>query len=241
MPKYGSSSAFVLVGGRSLLGAKPKTLSYKIAARHEEATGVGDTVMSTLPTGVRAVSLEQGGAFFDTANTHTFLSDVADSVQETASVICAGFGGDTIEQPFVGFEGAYKVEYDVLAQIGNLTKANTRFAFNGAIDQGIILHPLAARTTDTNHTTVDQGASSSAGGAGYVQVTAYSGLTNAVIKIQDSPDNAVWSDLIVFATVTAANVAERATVAGTVDRYVRAIVDVTGTGSVTFFVGFNRY
>ena len=240
MPRYGSSSVFYLVGGRSLLGVQPKTLTSKIAASHEDVTGLGDTIVKTSPTGVQAVGLEHGGAFFDTTSLHAVLSDVADSVQETADVVCVGFGGDTVSQPFIGFEGVYKGEYDVLCQIGNLTKANTKFLFNGAIDRGLILHPLAARTVDTNGTAVDNTAGTTAGGAGYVQVTAYSGLTNAVIKIQHSTDNSVWADLITFATVTAAPTAERKAVSGTVNRYVRALVDVTGTGSTTVFVGFNR-
>lgn len=240
MPKWGGNSVFYLVGGRSLLGIQPKTLGYKHTALHEEATGLGDTVVKSLPTGVSQVSIEHGGAFFDTTSLHAVLSDVADSVQETADVICAGFGGDTIALPFVGFEGVYKGEYDVISQIGKLTKANTKFLFNGAIDDGVILHPLTARTADLNHTTVDQLAGTSAGGAGYVQVTAYSGLTNAVIKIQHSTDDSVWADLITFTTVTSAPTAERKTASGSVNRYVRAAIDVTGTGSVTFWVGFNR-
>lgn len=240
MPKFGSSSVFYLVGGRSLLGAKPKTLSYKIAARHEDSTGVGDTIMETLPTGVSGVSLEQGGAFFDTANTHTFLSDVADSVQETTDVICAGFGGNTIELPFVGFAGAYKAEYDVLCQIGDLTKANTRYGFNGVCDQGVILHPLAARTTDTNGTTVDQLAGTSAGAVGYVQCTAFSGFSGVLVTIEHSTNGSAWATLLTFTTIASAPTAERVAVAGTVNRYVRAVIDVTGSGSITVFVGLKR-
>lgn len=240
MAKFGSASVFYLAGGRSLLGAKPKGLRYKIAAAHEDTLGLGDTIMTTLPTGITMVQLEQSGAFFETTSLHAVLSDVADSVQETTEVICAGFGGNTIELPFVGFSGAFRAEYDVLCEIQKLTKANTKYLFSGAVDQGVILHPLAARTGDTNHTTVDQDASSSAGGAGYLQVTAFSGFSGAVIKIQDSPDDSVWSDLITFTTVDEAPFSERVAVTGDVDQYVRAIVDVTGTGSVTFFVGFAR-
>lgn len=242
MPKYASNSVFYLLGGRSLLGVNPKGLTYTHAAKHEDATGLGDTVVKTLPTGVVTASIEHSGAFFDTTSLHAVLADVADSVQETADCICAGFGGDTLGQPFIGFSGAYKGEYSALCQIGNLTKANTKFIFSGAVDEGVILHPLTARTVDYNHTTVDQLAGTTAGGAGYVQCTDYSGLTSAVVKIQHSTDDAIWSDLITFTNITAAPASERvATAAGaTVNRYVRAIVDVTGTGSITFWVGFNR-
>lgn len=240
--KFGSSSIFYMVDGRSLLGAAPKTLRYKIAAKHEDVTGLGDSIMKTLPTGISSVEFEQGGAFFDTTNTHTFLSDVADSPQETTSVICAGFGGNTIELPFVGISGAFKADYDVLAQIGDLTKANTVYAFGGAVDQGVIMHPLAARTTDTNGTTVDQAAGTTAGGAGYVQCTAFSGFSGVVVKVQHSTDNSLWSDLITFTTIASAPTAERQALGSTatVNRYVRALIDVTGSGSITVFVGFKR-
>jgi hypothetical protein len=242
MPKYGSGSVFYLVGGRSLLGINPKTLSSKVMALHEDATGLGDTIAKSLPTGVLEASLQHGGAFFDTTSLHDVLRDVADDPQETASVICAGFGGDTIGQPFVGYSGVYTGEYETLCEIGKLTKANTRFLFNGAYDDGVILHPLAARTTDTNGTTVDQLAGTTAGGAGYVQCTAFSGFSGAVVKVQHSTDDSSWSDLITFTTIAAAPTAERIALASgaTVNRYVRAMVDVTGTGSITFCVGFNR-
>lgn len=240
MPIYGSSSIFYLLGGRSLLGVKPKSLEYGVEAMHEDYTGIGDTIIITKPTGMSEAMVQHGGAFFDTTSLHDVLKDTADTPQEVTDCICAGFGGDTIGQPFVGYSGTFKSEYRVLSQVGKLTKANTKFIFNGAIDQGVILHPLAARTTDTNGTTVDQSAGTTAGGAGFVQVTAYSGLTNAVIKIQHSTDDSSWSDLITFTTVTAAPTSERVSVSGTVNRYVRAIVDVTGTGSVTFWVAFAR-
>jgi hypothetical protein len=238
--KFGSASVFYLVDGRSLIGSKPKGLSYKITAQHEDTTGIGDTIMNTLPTGVSGIDLQQSGAYFDTTNTHTFLSDVADSVQETASVACVGFGGNTLGQPFVGFGGIFKAEYDVIAQGAKLTKANTKFAFGGAIDSGVILSPLAAATIDANGTTVDQLAGTTAGGAGYVQCTAFSGLTNVIYTIEHSTDGLSWGTLITFSTITAAPTAERVAVSGTVNRYVRAVINVTGTGSATALVGFKR-
>lgn len=240
MPKYGSPSVFYLVGGRSLLGVAPKNLSSGIDSIQENTTGLGDTVRKQQPTGLQQISLEHTGAFFDTSSLHDILRDVADSPQETADVVCVGYGGDTLGQPFYGYAGVYKGLYAPQCQTGNLTKANTKFLFNGAIDDGVILHPLAARTTDTNGTTVDQSAGTSSGGAGYVQVTAFSGFSQAVITIEHSTDGSSWSTLLTFATVTSAPTAERVTVSGTVNRYVRAVIDVTGSGSITVFVGFNR-
>jgi hypothetical protein len=103
------------------------------------------------------------------------------------------------------------------------------------VDMGVVLHDHTAETADGNGTSVDRTASSAAGAGASLHVTAYSGLTNAVIKVQHSTNDGTWADLITFATVTGVT-SEFKTVAGTVNRYVRATWDVTGTGSATFLV-----
>ncbi len=108
-----------------------------------------------------------------------------------------------------------------------------------SVDMGVLLHALGAETADGNGTAVDNAASSAGGAVASLHATAYTGLTNAVIKVQHSTDNSAFADLITFTTVTAAT-SELKTVTGTVNRYVRATVDVTGTGSVTYAVAFAR-
>lgn len=107
------------------------------------------------------------------------------------------------------------------------------------IDWGVALHAHAAETADGSGASVNNGASTTGGGVASLHVSAFSGLTNAIIKIQDSADDAIWADLITFSTVTGLT-HQRATVTGAVDQYVRATVDVTGTGSVTYTVAFAR-
>jgi len=107
------------------------------------------------------------------------------------------------------------------------------------VDMGVILHALAAETADADGDSVDGAASTARGGAASLHVTAYSGLTSAVVKVQHSADDSAWSDLATFATATDVT-HELVTVTGTVNQYVRASVDVTGTGSITFAVAFAR-
>jgi hypothetical protein len=78
------------------------------------------------------------------------------------------------------------------------------------------------------------------GGAGIQAVSQYAGFSGVVGKIQHSPDDSTWADLITFVNVTAAPGAARVTAAGTVDRYTRYTRDVTGSGSFTPFVSFAR-
>lgn len=82
-------------------------------------------------------------------------------------------------------------------------------------------------------------ASTVAGAVGYLHITAYSGFTNVIMKIQHSPDDTTYADLITFTTATAIG-AQRATVAGTIDRFLCSDGNVTGSGSVTVFSGLCR-
>lgn len=105
------------------------------------------------------------------------------------------------------------------------------------VDMGFILHGLAAETATGNGAAIDRGASSANGGTAVLHATAYATLTNAVVKIQHSPDNVTWADLVTFATVTTIGAERRSIPAGTtVNRYVRATITVTGAGSVTYLV-----
>lgn len=126
------------------------------------------------------------------------------------------------------------------------------YSFSAQADEGVesgyIVHGLGAETADVNGTAVDRGTSlsqpagspvaySSNGLVAGIHVTAYSGLTSAAIKIQHSADNSVWADLVAFSSVTAIGKERVKVAAGTqINRYLRVVTDVTGTGSVTFLV-----
>lgn len=126
------------------------------------------------------------------------------------------------------------------ANDSSVTEAS-RFTFAAAADEevelGFVMHALGAETADGNGTAVDRGAgiTSVLGAAAGLHVTAYSGFTSAAFKIQHSEDNSVWADLVAFASVTATGAQVVKLAAGTtINRYLRVVTDVTGTGSVTF-------
>jgi len=110
-----------------------------------------------------------------------------------------------------------------------------------SVEMGYVIHALGAETADGNGTAVDRGASpitpTTHGAVVAMHVTAYSGLTSAAIKVQHSTDNSVWADLVAFTSVTAIGWERKSVADGTtVNRYLRVVTDVTGTGSVTFLV-----
>jgi hypothetical protein len=105
---------------------------------------------------------------------------------------------------------------------------------------GFIVHALAAETVTGNGTAVDRGTVSTPSTHGAdvaISCTAYSGLTSAAIKIQHSTDNSTWADLVSFTTLTAIGNERKVVADGTtVNRYVRVVTTVAGTGSATFLV-----
>lgn len=105
------------------------------------------------------------------------------------------------------------------------------------VDAGFVVHALGPETATGNATSIDRVLPSANGGVAVLHVTAYSGLTNAVIKVQHSTDNSAWADLATFTTTTAIGAQRLFLAAGTtINRYVRATVTVTGTGTVTYLV-----
>lgn len=144
--------------------------------------------------------------------------------------------GDAVGKPAL-FAVTDPTEWAIDASVSEAVGFTFNAAADESVEMGYVLHALGAETADVNSTAVDRVVSSSLGAAAVLHVTAYSGLTNAIIKVQHSPDNSVWSDLVTFSTVTAIG-QQRATVAAgtTINRYLRVNTDVTGTGSVTFLV-----
>lgn len=124
---------------------------------------------------------------------------------------------------------------DYPGAVKDLVRLNITGTPNDGVDMGNTLHVLGAETADANGSSVDNAASSANGAVASFHLTAYTGLTDISVKIQHAPDDSTWADLITFTTATGVTW-ERKTASGTIDRYLRATWDVTGTGSATFAV-----
>lgn len=151
--KYGASSVWLLANGYNLISSKLKTLTHKLASVLEDTTGLGDTAAEMTPVGLLTATFTQSGAYFDTTATtgaHAALSSPQSSPQATAKVVCFGLAGNTLGEEFVGAEGMFQFSYDVMAEVGALTKANAEYTVTGRVERGQILQPLATKTGDWN-------------------------------------------------------------------------------------------
>tara|TARA_R110000824_G_scaffold1386_10_gene7086 strand:+ start:976 stop:1725 length:750 start_codon:yes stop_codon:yes gene_type:complete len=244
--KFGPASVFFFVDGFNLISQKLKGIREKSTSPVEDVTGLGDSSQVNDPVGVTSIEVTQEGAYFDTTATTgghvAFAGNIPTSAQASQRVMCLGMAGATTGYAFTGFQGTYSNEYEVLAESGNLTKANVTFAMTGSRDAGKIIQPLAAKTAswNTESTPVDNAASTSGGGVGYLQCTAASGFSAFTGQLKESSDDVTYAAFINFSNNVSAPFAERSEMSGTVQRYVAFTGTVTGSGSITVFCGFSR-
>jgi hypothetical protein len=130
------------------------------------------------------------------------------------------------------------VSYQIRGTVTDAVRIVAGGTADGGVRFGVLLQPLEAETTTFDGTSVNNGASSAFGGVGHIHVTAFSG-TNATVKIQDSPNDSAWADLITFTSITGV-VTERLSVSGTVDQYVRFAITTDNFTSMTIACSFAR-
>lgn len=156
---------------------------------------------------------------------------------DNALIITVLPDGDAVGKPAL-FGTFDATDWAIDANVTDAVGFNMQAAVDEGVETGFVLHALGAETADANGTSVDRSvdlATSSLGAAAGIHVTAFSGFTTVTVKVQHSTDNSIWSDLTTFTAITAvgAEVVKTAATA-TVNRYLRVVTDVTGTGSITF-------
>lgn len=239
MANYSSKDVgFVLLGPYSI-HSDTTQLSDKIEALTDETTTLGDTWEECAAVGVSKASITQQGFFNDENDA---LHEALSELQGTSRVFSYSVEGNTVGKRFIGYAGAMEVDYERIASLGKLHRATATYQGNGSVEEGLILHALGARTSDGDSTgddSIDHAALTSNGGSAYLHVIAYSGFSSVVFKVLHDTDDSGYADLVTFATITAVG-SERKTVTGTVNRHLACSWDVTGSGSVTFMIGFKR-
>lgn len=243
MARYGSGQVgFLLSGGYDLLGTSTE-LTIEREAILEETTVLGGADEEHAFVGVKRGRITQNGFYDDAADSS---NDAMVGLAERVLVI--GLEGNTVGKKFVGFAGAIQHMYSRVMSRGALHRANAEYQANGAIEEGVIIHTHSQETAASGNTegsSVDNGASSASGGAGYLEISALTlgGYTDVTVKVRDSANDIAYADLVTFANVSAKPTAERKTVTGTVERYLAMSWAFNGAGagqSIKFMVGFFR-
>lgn len=221
-----------------------KNFSFKRSKKAEETSVFGITDRTFMP-GTQGGAISGGGLFKGPVAGDADTNLRAAFSDSTNGQICSAFiGGATKDNRAFLWQqrvGTYSLDENN----DSLVASSFDSVANDGLDAGVCLKTLAAETSSTNQTAFDYGATgmpSSKGAVGHIHVTAVSGTPNLVCKIQHSPDNSSWADLITFTAITTAD-KQRGTVAvGTsIDRYIRSMSTITGgTPSLTYTVAFAR-
>jgi len=222
------------ISGKSNQFAVPMAVTYK------DVTGFGMDGHTWFP-------LLKNDAF----NFNAFYDDISETtgVQaclralrgNTAAVISIQLG-NTIEDEAIGGYGALQEVYGLDAPVGDMVTLRSAFKPEGGFVLDYMLaFPKATKTSDGSHTEIDGGAASADGGEAILQVFACGGDDALIVKIQDDDNDGFASpnDLITFTTANGIT-AERKTVSGAVQRYVRVNWAGTATYSASFAVIFKR-
>lgn len=188
------------------------------------------------------------GAFSWTAQVESFQDYASGSIDATLNTLgtvyaftWAPTGGATAGDP-CWFSRGNQSEYPVAFTANEAAMVTIGLAGDKPPVRGVVGHPSAARTTTGTGTAIAfAGPTASQRMYAALHVTAYSGLTNAVIKVQS--DDAVGfpsaTDRVTFTTVTATG-SEFTSVAGgwNTETHHRISWTLTGVGSITFVASF---
>lgn len=206
-----------------------------------ETTTFGKSA-KTYITGLQDGTMSLNGLFEGSANAiDQELTDVL-GVNSGMVITFAPSGTIAVGDRILSLTGKL-TSYEISAPVGDVVSATSEFQADEGVGAGVSLHALSAETATGTSASVDNSASTTAGGFATLHVTANTMNNNTVFKVQHSADNSTWADLATFSTVaTTVKTAERVTVSSTttVNRYIRASWTASGTGSVTFHINFAR-
>ena len=229
MGRYGPASVgFLLIGGMNVR-SRLATVRIKTMTETEETRPLGESWEQHTPIGLHRGELEQTGWYDDALRG---LNQGLIDLEGTPQVVCVAPSGNVALAQIVGYEGVFAATWERVVEHQGLTKANATYAVDGQIDEGRIVQPLTAVDGSASDT-ADGGASSSEGGAVYVQLEALTlgGYTDVGLTVAHSTDDTTYVDLVTWTGQTAAPTAVRLPVTGTINRYVKTTWAFTGTGS----------
>jgi hypothetical protein len=198
----------------------------------------------------------QPGLASGSVSAETFLNPASDLTHDALSTGRLGSYTDNQLLIFIGQNAAVAIgdpafmmavkqyNYQPNLQTAAAVLANVSFVAQTEPMWGIVLADTTITST-TMFATADsvRQAASSLGGEAILQVLLACATDTYVVTIQDSINDSAWTDLMAFSADASAIASERQTVAGNVDRYIRALATRTGAAGDNFkiAVAFKRY
>lgn len=233
-----TSKLFGLGAGHISCFAQEFSMSGEYAI--DDASGMCDTQNVNMMGKQAVATLSANGRYEDGAAeiATSARTRLAATDNEPVAILPIGAGHGL---PFVGQSGL-TTSVEVESPADGLTTISIEGASDVGLDLGYQLGSWGTATTvDGNSANLDGVAASTAGGAAYLFLTTLTGITAVDVTIEDSVDGSTgWATIATFTQVTATDSGERVEIAGTIKRYTRAVINVTGTGSAKLAIGLCR-
>lgn len=199
-----------------------------------EASGFGEDKHYEVGQGDGSITID---GYFDEVTLLALQSGA------TAKIVTVAFGNNaapTVGDPTFSMGSAQSSMEPAIPRDG-LAAVKAKFVQKYPLDMGVLLADTTDTSADGNGTSVNNGAATTAGGVGYLHLTGVSASDTVQVAVQHSANNSTWADLIVFTIDGATVEAERIAVTGTVNQYIRAEWDVTGSDvAIDICVAFKR-
>lgn len=223
---------------------------YNISGDVNSLQSISGTVVALDMTDITQSAMAREGGKRDGQMTwRSYLNTAASRAHDalsplpTSAVIASYFRGTTIGNAAASMN-ARQVNYDPKrGDDGSLLIDVQALADSYGLDWGEQLTAgIRSDTAATNGASLDGSASSAFGLQAYLHVTEFTG-TSVVVKLQDSPDDAAWSDVTggSFGAISATGAARLATAADlSVARYLRVITGIGTFTSISFAVNVVR-
>lgn len=182
------------------------------------------------------------GLILDTDTTANGLWDRLTSWKSAAPVAVTFGPSGLAALSEVFLLGAYAAQVGMTSTASGTVDASVNGQPDGPADAGYSLEDFTAMTETTNGTARDLMASSANGGVAHLHVSAFSGLTSNDVTIEHSANGTSgWATVGTFTQVTGVTSQRLVIAAGTtVNRYLRVVDTIVGTGSCTRAVSFAR-
>jgi hypothetical protein len=192
--------------------------------------------------GFKEGTLETTGIFDADDTTADKIHDILSTawVAGTNNIVTASRGTISVGSTAIMMDGP-QLTYEMPYSVGELIMSNATFRADDNLNFGVFLMNALQAAGTNNGTSHDGGAATTNGG--FMQVHLYNDDASDVdVKIQDSANNADWTDLSGAAVnnLSAARASGSVAVTGTVRRYLRAVATVTGGDTFLVTVAFAR-
>lgn len=126
------------------------------------------------------------------------------------------------------------------APLGGLVMATVTGVTDGKVEQALVVQEKVTKTGNFDSASVDNAASSSGGGTGFLHIFAANGTADVVIEeSSDDGGGDAFATVLTFAQFSAVG-SQRVAITSSVERYIRVALTLGTATSVTYAVTFAR-